>query len=50
MIPDFANMDHINYQQLSAVYIADMKHLDKNDRNKWDYFMEGNFCCQENDI
>ena len=50
MIPDFASMDYINYRQLSARYITDMKHLEYNDRDIWDYFMEINFCCQKNDI
>ena len=50
MIPDFASMDHINYRRLSALCIADMKHLEYNDRDTWDCFMEENFCCQMNDI
>ena len=50
MIPDFATMGYINYRQLSAKYITDMKHLECNDRDTWDYFLERNFCCQKNDI
>lgn len=46
MIPDLTSMDHINYRQLSAVFIAGLKHLENNDRATWNYlnyFMEGNF-------
>ena len=50
MKPGFASIDRINYQPLSAVYIADMKPLENNDRATWDYFMEGNICCHKNDI
>lgn len=27
-----------------------MRPLGNHDRATWDYFMEGNFCCQKNDI
>ena len=50
MLPDFASMDRINYRRLTAVYIADMKHLQTNDVETWNYFAEGNFCCQKNNI
>lgn len=50
MIPDFATMDCINYQRLSTVYRADMKHLEDSDKDTWNYFMERNLCCQNNDI
>ena len=43
-------MDRINYLQLSALHISDMRHLEKNDRDTWSYFMEGKFFCQKNDI
>ena len=43
-------MDRINYRQFSFVYIAYMRPLGNHDRATWDYFMEGNFCCQKNDI
>lgn len=46
MIADFASMDHIDYRGLSAVCIADMKHLEYNDRDTWDYFMEENFAVK----
>ena len=50
MIADFASMDRINYRRLSAVYLADMRHLENTDKETWKYFMEGNFCCQKNNI
>lgn len=43
-------MDCINYRQFSFVYMAYMRPLGNHDRATWDYFMEGNFCCQKNDI
>ena len=33
MIPNFSRMDRINYLQLSALHISDMRHLEKNDRD-----------------
>ena len=48
MIPNFSRMDRINYLQLSA--LSDMRHLEKNDRDTWSYFMEGKFFCQKHDI
>ena len=27
-----------------------MRHLQSNDEDTWNYFMEGNFCCQNNEI
>ena len=50
MIGDFASMDRINYRRYTAVYIADMRHLQDNDKETWNYFKEGNFCCQKNEI
>ena len=50
MIPDFTGMDCIKYQRLSDAYIADMRHLENNDRATWDYFTEVNFFCHKNDI
>ena len=50
MLPDFASMDRINYRRYTATYIADMRHLQTNDKETWNYFMDGNFCCQKNDI
>ena len=50
MIPNLSRMDRINYLQLSALHISDMRHLEKNDRDTWSYFMEGKFFCQKNDI
>ena len=50
MIADFASMDRINYRRYAALYIADMRHLKENDKETWNYFREGNFCCQKNSI
>ena len=50
MLADFASMDRINYRRLAAVYVADMKHLQTSDLETWNYFAEGNFCCQKNKI
>ena len=50
MMADFASMDRINYRRYSATYIADMRHLRDNDTETWNYFKEGNFCCQKNKI
>ena len=41
MITNLSRMDHINYLQL--LHITDMRHLEKNDRDTWSYFMEGKF-------
>ena len=46
MIADFASMDRINYRRYTATYIADMRHLQDHDKETWNYFKEGNFCCQ----
>ena len=32
MIADFSSMDRINYRQLSALLITDMRYLENNDR------------------
>ena len=50
MIADFASMNRINYRRYAATYIADMRHLEFDDKETWKYFMEGNFCCQKNEI
>ena len=50
MIADFASMDRINYRRYAALYIADMRHLKENDKETWNYFRKGNFCCQTNSI
>lgn len=50
MIADFASMNRIKYRLYSAIYVADMRHLETNDPETWRYFMEGNFCCQKNEI
>ena len=50
MIPDFASMDRINYRRYAATYIADMHHLESNDKETWNFFKDRNFCCQNNDI
>ena len=43
MVPNLSRMDRINYLQLSVLHITDMRHLEKNDRDTWSYFMEGKF-------
>ena len=50
LVPDFASMNRINYRRYSAIYIADMRQLQISDKETWKYFMEGNFCCQKNNI
>ena len=50
MIPDFASTDRFKYRRMAPVYVADMRHLEISDRETWTYFMEGNFCCQKNNI
>ena len=50
MIPDFASMNRINYRRYAATYVADMRHLQTSDIETWNYFKDGNFCCQKNDI
>ena len=50
LIADFASMNRIKYRLYAAVYAADMRHLENDDKETWKYFMEGNFCCQKNDI
>ena len=49
-IPDFASIDQINYCGLSAVYIADIKHLITSDMATWKYFKDGNYCCLKKKI
>lgn len=36
-------MDGISYSRLFAVYTADMKYLENNDRAERDFFMERSF-------
>ena len=50
MIADFASMNRINYRRYAATYVADMCQLQKDDKDTWNYFVEGNFCCQKNEI
>ena len=54
MIKDFASLDRIKYRRWSAVYLADMHHLenseDEEDRKVWQSFSNGDFSCQKSDI
>ena len=51
MIKDFASLNRIKYRRWSAVYLADMHHLenseDEEDRKVWQSFSNGDFSCQK---
>ena len=50
LVADFASMNRIKYRVYSAIYLADMRQLQVCDKETWNYFMDGNFCCQKNDV
>lgn len=49
MLPWFAVYDHTNYTRWGAVYLADMKQLEKTHPDVYKEFMEGNFVVKRTD-
>ena len=47
---DFTAMDRIKYRKAWLGYMTDMKSLEVENPEIWNYFMEGNFSVQKNDI
>ena len=41
MLKDLISMDRIKYRRMMAVYIADMKNLEKSSPDVWAAFMDG---------
>ena len=50
LMKDFISMDRIKYRKGWLVYIADMKNLEENNKEVWEYFMKGYFSVQKSSI
>ena len=50
IIPYVTSMDRIKCHRMLPVYLSDMRALEERDPNIWQFFLDGHFSVQVNDI